>query len=82
MITQLKNRTLIRLSGKDVQPFLQGQFSNDINALDEGVVQINAYCQHQGKIIALVWVMKKSDDFYVSLPSDLEIGRASCRERV
>jgi len=71
MITQLKNRTLIRLSGKDVQPFLQGQFSNDINALDEGVVQINAYCQHQGKIIALVWVMKKSDDFYVSLPSDL-----------
>ena len=71
MITQLKNRTLIRLSGKDVQPFLQGQFSNDINALEEGVVQINAYCQHQGKIIALVWVMKKSDDFYVSLPSDL-----------
>jgi len=71
MITQLKNRTLIRLSGKDVQPFLQGQFSNDINALDEGVVQINAYCQHQGKIIALVWVMKKSEEFYVSLPSDL-----------
>ena len=72
MITQLKNRTLIRLSGKDVQPFLQGQFSNDINALDEGVVQINAYCQHQGKIIALVWVMKKDEDFYVSFPADLE----------
>ena len=72
MITQLKNRTLIRLSGKDVQPFLQGQFSNDINALEEGVVQINAYCQHQGKIIALVWVMKKDEDFYVSFPADLE----------
>ena len=71
MITQLKNRTLIRLSGKDVQPFLQGQFSNDINALDEGVVQINAYCQHQGKIIALIWVMKKSDDYYLSFVSDL-----------
>ena len=71
MITQLKNRALLQLTGKDVQPFLQGQFSNDINALEEGVVQINAYCQHQGKIIALIWVMKKAEDFYLSLPSDL-----------
>ena len=71
MITPLTNRVLLKLSGKDVQSFLQGQFSNDINALEEGVVQINAYCQHQGKIIALVWVMKKSEEFYVSLPSDL-----------
>ena len=72
MITPLTNRVLLKLSGKDVQSFLQGQFSNDINALDEGVVQINAYCQHQGKIIALVWVMKKDEDFYVSFPADLE----------
>ena len=72
MITPLTNRVLLKLSGKDVQSFLQGQFSNDINALEEGVVQINAYCQHQGKIIALVWVMKKDEDFYVSFPADLE----------
>ena len=71
MMIQLKNRALLRLTGKDVQPFLQGQFSNDINALDEGVVQLNAYCQHQGKIIALVWVMKKEADFYLSFVSDL-----------
>ena len=71
MITQLNNRALLKLSGSDTQSFLQGQFSNDIDALEEGVVQLNAYCQHQGKIIALVWVMKKSEEFYVSLPSDL-----------
>jgi folate-binding Fe-S cluster repair protein YgfZ len=34
-------------------------------------VQLNAYCQHQGKIIALLWVMKRDDDFYLSFPSDL-----------
>jgi len=72
MVVQLNNRALLKLSGKDVQSFLQGQFSNDIDALEEGVVQINAYCQHQGKIIALVWVMKKDEDFYVSFPADLE----------
>ena len=72
MITQLNNRALLKLSGSDTQSFLQGQFSNDIDALEEGVVQLNAYCQHQGKIIALVWVMKKDEDFYVSFPADLE----------
>ena len=71
MMTQLKNRALLKLSGADVQSFLQGQFSNDIDALEEGVVQLNAYCQHQGKIIALIWVMKQGDDFYLSFPNDL-----------
>ena len=71
MICHLTQRTLLKLSGDDVQSFLQGQFSNDINALEENAVQLNAYCQHQGKIIALVWVMKKEADFYLSFPSDL-----------
>jgi len=71
MICQLNHRTLLKLSGKDVQSFLQGQFSNDINALEESVLQLNAYCQHQGKIIALIWVMKKEENFYLSFPSDL-----------
>jgi folate-binding protein YgfZ len=71
MITRLNNRTLLKLSGDDAQSFLQGQFSNDIDALEEGLVQLNAYCQHQGKIIALIWVMKKDADYYLSLPNDL-----------
>ncbi|HIE73469.1 MAG TPA: folate-binding protein YgfZ, partial [Flavobacteriales bacterium] len=71
MITQLNNRTLLKLSGTDVQSFLQGQFSNNIDALEWSTVQINAYCQHQGKIIALLWVMKQGSDFYLSFASDL-----------
>jgi folate-binding Fe-S cluster repair protein YgfZ len=72
MILQLSNRALIKLSGGDTQSFLQGQLSNDIDALEEREVQLNAYCQHQGKIIALLWVMKQEDDFYLSFPSDLK----------
>lgn len=72
MISQLNNRTLLKLTGKDTQSFLQGQFSNDINTLKQGVVQLNAYCQHQGKIIVLIWVMKKNESFYLSFPADLE----------
>jgi folate-binding protein YgfZ len=71
MIIQFNNRALLKLSGSDTQSFLQGQFSNDIDALEEGVVQMNAYCQHQGKIIALIWVMKQDTNYYLSLPNDL-----------
>jgi folate-binding protein YgfZ len=71
MIILLKNRALLKLSGGDVLDFLQGQFSNDIKALQGQNVQLNAYCQHQGKIIALIWVMKKEGDFYLSFPADL-----------
>jgi len=71
MIIQLTSRTLLKLTGSEVQSFLQGQFSNDINVLEEGVVQLNAYCQHQGKIMALIWVMKRADEYYLSFPQAL-----------
>ena len=64
-------RSLIKISGSDAQTFLQGQLSNDINRIDSHSVQINAYCQHQGKVIGLLWVFKKSDDFYLSLPIEI-----------
>ncbi|MDB4057522.1 folate-binding protein YgfZ [Candidatus Thioglobus sp.] len=71
MFFHLKNRALLRVSGADAETFLQGQLSNDINKLDTLSVQLNAYCQHQGKILALFWVTKNEDSFLLSFPSDL-----------
>ena len=71
MFFHLKNRSLLRVSGSDAQTFLQGQLSNDISKLDALSVQLNAYCQHQGKILALFWVTKNEDSFLLSFPSDL-----------
>ena len=67
----LKNRALLRISGLDSEIFLQNQFSNDIDKLELNRIQLNAYCQHQGKIIALVWVMRFHDSFMLSFPDDL-----------
>ena len=71
MFVHLKNRALLKVSGSDAETFLQGQLSNDINKLDASSVQLNAYCQHQGKILALFWVMRLENSFLLSLPSDL-----------
>ena len=71
MSINLTNRALLKISGADAEDFLQNQLSNDISKLDNVNVQINAYCQHQGKIIALFWVMRASNCFLLSFPDGL-----------
>ena len=67
----LKNRSLLKISGNDAEEFLQNQFSNDIKKIDSNKVQFNAYCQHQGKVIAFFWVMRMGEDFLLSFPGEL-----------
>ena len=71
MLIYLNNRALLKLSGSENEAFLQAQLSNDISKLDNSSVQLNAYCQHQGKILALFWVIRDGDDFLLSFPLDL-----------
>jgi tRNA-modifying protein YgfZ len=68
----LKERSLLKISGFDAEIFLQNQLSNDISKLDSSKIQLNAYCQHQGKIIGLFWVMRYESSFLLSFPKDLE----------
>jgi len=68
---RLNNRSLIKVSGKDSESFLQSQFSNDITKIQKGALQINTYCQHQGKIIAIIWVFKNKDNYYLSIDSSV-----------
>ena len=74
MAFKLSYRTLLKLSGSDAESFLQAQLSNDISKLDDNRVQLSAYCQHQGKILALFWVMRDGDDFLLSFHADLVDG--------
>jgi len=72
MKINLKNRVLYRVSGPDSQTFLQSQFSNNINQLSNNEIQLNCYCQHQGKILAIVWVFKYENTFFISFLKELE----------
>ena len=67
----LNSRALLKISGSDAETFLQNQFSNDILKINNSEVQLNAYCQHQGKVIALFWVMRSKGGFFLSFPADL-----------
>jgi len=72
MITLLSNRALLKVIGEDSESFLQSQFSNDVKKIQDESVQINAYCQHQGKIIAIIWVFKRNENYYLSIPNELK----------
>ena len=71
MLIHLNSRALLKITGSESESFLQSQLSNDINKLDNSSVQLNAYCQHQGKILALFWVIRSANDFLISFPLDL-----------
>ena len=72
MFIHLSDRALLKISGTDAESFLQAQLSNDITLLEDNKVQISCFCQHQGKIIALFWVMRLKEAFLLSFPADLE----------
>jgi tRNA-modifying protein YgfZ len=71
MFFHIEDRALLKISGSDAEAFLQAQFSNDITKLDRKNIQLDAYCQHQGKILALFWVMRYDDYFFLSCPFEL-----------
>ena len=71
MLFELRQRSLIKISGSDSGLFLQSQLTNDINQLENRKIQLNAYCQHQGKILALLWLFKIDEIFYISVPNEL-----------
>ena len=70
MLIQIKDRALVMISGADAETFLQAQLTNDITLLNTDV-QLSAFCQHQGKIISLFWVMRFGNGFLLSFPADL-----------
>jgi len=68
----LNNRSLFSVRGCDSKSFLQSQFSNNINQLSDDEIQFNCYCQHQGKIIGIVWVFKYKESYFLSFLKELE----------
>jgi len=55
----------IRVSGDDAINFLQGQLSNDIESLNNQTYQISSFSTHQGKVIALLRILRDDDGFLI-----------------
>lgn len=57
----------IRVSGPDAASFLQGQFSNDIQALEENPAQFSSYNSPKGRVLAFLRILRHEDDFLLAV---------------
>jgi tRNA-modifying protein YgfZ len=58
-----QKRGLIEVSGKEAVQFLNGLITNDVAKLEEGSQMIAAFPNAQGRLLAVVRVMRKDDKF-------------------
>jgi len=76
-VVALDSLGVIEVAGDDAREFLQGQFSNDIDALaaidgDAGArCQLNAYCNPKGRALAVVRVLRLGDGWRLLAPAAL-----------
>lgn len=63
---------LIAVSGNDAETFLQGQLTNDVRQLTQGVVQHNGMCTPKGRLLANFLMWRQSDVTYMQLPQVLQ----------
>jgi tRNA-modifying protein YgfZ len=71
VIADLSRRALIAVRGPDAQKYLQGQLTNDIQAVTEGRSQLSAHCSPKGRALACFRVFRREDAIYLALPEAL-----------
>ena len=74
IVCDLTPLATIGISGADAATFLQGQFTNDIEALSAGSAQYSAWCSPKGRILANFLLLRTGDaTFEMLLPSSLSV---------
>ncbi|WP_456415884.1 CAF17-like 4Fe-4S cluster assembly/insertion protein YgfZ [Thiolapillus sp.] len=69
-LTALTSLGLIRVQGEDARDFLQGQLTNDIQAVTAEQAQLSAWCTPKGRMLALMLVFQHGDDLCLQLPRE------------
>jgi folate-binding protein YgfZ len=71
VIADLSHRGVISVSGPDARSLLQGQLTNDIEAVDEGHTQLSAWCSIKGRVLALFRIWLRDEAHCLELPAEL-----------
>lgn len=70
-VTELSHFGLIRFAGEDAKPFLQGQLSCDVAALQPGQAQYGSYSTPKGRMLASFLLWRDGSDYFMQLPRSL-----------
>jgi len=73
-LVTLNGFVCVNVTGEEAVSFLQGQFTNDISNLENGVCLLNGYCNPKGRALAVTWLLKKEDGCFLLVPHDIAEG--------
>jgi folate-binding protein YgfZ len=74
VVCDLADSGLLRVAGPDAASFLQGQLTNDVEALAPQSWQVAAWCSAKGRVLAVFLVIRiDADTFDLLLPSSLQV---------
>jgi len=69
--TDLSDNALIAFAGDDARAFLQGQFTNDVEALAVGEAQWGGWCTPKGRLVATFLLVRRANGFLLMLPAEI-----------
>ncbi len=62
---------LLKITGADAQKFLQGQITADLELVSENQAQLGGYCNVQGRLHAIFYVLKIEQDYLLMMPNSV-----------
>ena len=71
VISDLSHLCLIKATGADARPFLQGQLTNNIDEIADENSQLSGYCNQKGRLLACFRIFQNQDNLYLSVPEEL-----------
>ena len=71
VICDLSHFSAVVIAGEDAAEFIQGQFTNDVDKVDENNSQISAICNTKGRMIANFRLFNYQQNYFVSIRNDL-----------
>jgi len=71
LFCDLSHFGIIAAYGEDAVEFLQGQFTNDINQVNEAHSQLSALCSPKGRMLCNFRIFLREQTYYLVLPYEL-----------
>lgn len=70
----MNSHYVVEVTGADAASLLQGQLSNDIDALETSPGQLSSYNSPKGRVLALLRVLKHGDRYWLAVDSNIADG--------
>ncbi len=71
ILCDLSQYSTIVIAGEDASTFMQGQFTNDVNDINDDTCQISGFCNKKGRMLANFRLFMHQGNYFISIKNNL-----------